>query len=168
MNAPRLLRSCAIVVATLTPLAVTAGTRFDFKTEVTGFSYSGHMAIDGTRSRVDITSGTHPLFNPGFSIITRGAGREIVVLDHTQHTYFVRKMATIGGHLATARGLGRTTASRPRVQRSRTSDGTYVVNAQYDLTMEVSGETFGATVELRATFDVDPKIEQRADRKSVV
>lgn len=162
MNALRLLRFCVTVVATLTPLAAGAGTRFDFATEVTGYSYSGHMAIDGARSRVDITEGTHPLFNAGFSIITRGGGKEIVVIDHKQKTYFVRQMANFGGHLATARGLGRTTASRPRVQRTKPDDSTYVVHAEYDLQMDVEGEKFGGTVTLDARFEVDPHIEQRA------
>lgn len=162
MNALRLLRSGAILVAFLTPLAAWAGTRFDFTTEVTGYSYSGRMAIDGTRSRIDITTGTHPLFNPGFSIITRRAGREIVVLDHAQQTYFMRTTATLGGHLATARGLGKTSASRPRVRRSRTADGAYVIHARYELTMVVEGEKLGATVDLTATFNVDRRIEQRA------
>jgi hypothetical protein len=162
MDAPRLLRFCALLVATLTPLVAAAGTRFDFTTEVTGYSYSGHMAIDGTRSRVDITAGNHPLFNPGFSIITRNAGTEIVVIDHAQKTYFVRKMGAIGGHLATARGLGPTTASHPRVSRSKKDGDSFEVRAEYDLSMQIEGETIPATVELNATFDVDPKIEQRA------
>ena len=162
MNALRLLRSCAVFVATLAPLAAAAGTRFDFTTEVTGYAYSGHMAIDGTRSRVDITAGTHPLFNPGFSIITRGAGKEIVVLDHKQHTYFVRRVATIGGHLATARGLGQASALRPHVRKSRTEPATYVVRADYELQMEVEGEKLTGTVELEARFEIDRRIAQRA------
>jgi hypothetical protein len=162
MNALRLLRSCAIVVSTLAPLAAAAGTRFDFATEVTGYSYSGHMAIDGARSRVDITEGAHPLFNAGFSIITRGAGKEIVVVDHKQHTYFVRQMVNFGGHLATARGLGRTTASHPRVQKTHPEDATYLVHAEYDLQMEIEGEKLPGTVTLDARFEVDPRVEQRA------
>jgi hypothetical protein len=162
MNALRLLRSCAVLVATLAPLAAAAGTRFDFTTDVTGYSYSGHMAIDGTRSRVDITAGTHPLFNPNFSIITRGGGKEIVVLDHTQHTYFVRQVATIGGHLATARGLGSTSALRPHVRKSRTEAQTYVVHADYDLLMDIEGEKISGTVKLEARFEIDRRIAQRA------
>jgi hypothetical protein len=161
-SARRLLRSCAVVVATLAPLAAAAGTRFDFTTEVTGYSYSGHMAIDGQRSRVDITEGTHPLFNPAFSIITRGGGKEIVVLDHKQHTYFVRHMTSMGGHLATARGLGRTTAEHPHVRRTRPEPQTYVVHAGYDLLMEVEGEKLKGTVELEARFEIDPHVEQLA------
>jgi hypothetical protein len=161
MSALRLLRSGAVFVATLAPLAATAGTRFDFSTEVTGYSYSGHMAIDGTRSRVDITEGNHPLFTAGVSIITRGDGKEIVVVEHASRTYFVRQMTTRGGHLSAARGIGRTTASHPRVRRTRTGD-TYVVHADYDLQMDVEGEKITGTVELEARFDVDPRFEQRA------
>lgn len=161
MNALRLLRSGAVLVATLTPLWVTAGTRFDFTTELTSYAYSGHMAIDGTRSRVDITTGTHPLFNPKVSILTRHSGQEIVVIDHAHRTYFVRKMTGRGGHLGTTGGLGRTRASKPRIRRTR-NGATYAVSASYDLTMEVEGETLTATVVLSATFEVDPKIEQRA------
>ncbi|HKR66588.1 MAG TPA: hypothetical protein VJZ00_22870 [Thermoanaerobaculia bacterium] len=162
MNALRLLRSGALLVATLAPLAATAATRFDFTTEVTGYTYSGRMAIDGLRSRVDITEGNHPLFNPGYSILTRGGGKEIVVLDHAQRTYFVRHMTSLGGHLATARGIGRTTASRPRVKKTKVDDRTFIVHASYELVMEVEGEKLNGTVELDARFEIDPKIEQRA------
>ncbi len=139
-----------------------AAVSFDFTTTVKGndFQYAGRMYIDGPNSRVDITSGTHPLFNPQRSIITRNDGREIVVLDHQRRTYFVRNTASMGGHLATARGIGKTNASRPRARVTR--DGERVtVDISYRLNMEVEGERMQATVDLLA--EIDPSgIEQRA------
>jgi hypothetical protein len=118
------------------------------------------MCIDAGESRVDITSGTHPLFNPNHSIITRRGGAEIVVLDHERHTYFVRNTSDMGGHLAAARGIGKTTASHAQARVSR--DGEHVrLDVSYRLTMEVEGETMPATVDLQADVE-SSAIEQRA------
>lgn len=169
MNALR-LRCCALLVAALPLLPAAAGVRFDFTTELTGYSYSGRMSIDGARSRVDITQGNHPLFNPATSIISRGRGEEIVVLDHAQKTYYVRRMENLGGHLPAMRGIGRTTASKPRIRKSReageTIDGVaterHIVHAEYEVSMLVQGETLKGSVEIEARFDVVPAIPQRA------
>ena len=169
MNALRLW-CCAVVVATLAPAGADAGVRFEFATEVTGYSYSGRMSIDGTRARVDITQGSHPLFNPNMTIISRGGGKEIVVLDHAQKTYFVRNMANMGGHLPATRGLGQSTARKPHIRKSRTAgepiEGMaterHVVHADYELSMIIEGETLKGSVQIEATFDVAPEIQQRA------
>jgi hypothetical protein len=169
MNALRLW-CCAVVVATLAPCGAAAGVRFDFATEVTGYAYSGRMSIDGTRARVDITQGSHPLFNPNVSIISRSGGKEIVVLDHAQKTYFVRNMANMGGHLPATRGIGQSTALKPHIRKSRIAgtpiDGVaterHVLHADYELSMVIEGETLKGSVQLEATFDVAPQIRQHA------
>jgi len=132
---------------------------FDFTTVVKGtdYQYAGRMFIDGTSSRVDITSGTHPLFNPQHSIITRRGGKEIVVLDHQRRTYFVRNTANMSGPLSSARGIGKTTASRSHVRV--TPEGG--VEVTYRLSMEVEGERMQATVDLTAETEAG-EIEQHA------
>lgn len=151
-----------VLLAALVPLAAHAGVRFEFTAAMTGsYSYGGRMAVEGLSSRTDITSGEHPLFNPSFSIITRDAGRQIVVLDHSRRTWFSRNGDLIAGHLGTTRGLGSTTAGKPRV-RSRRDGGHEIVTAEYTLHMNVAGEKFDATVTLEARFETAPAIEQRA------
>jgi hypothetical protein len=130
-----------------------AGVAFDFATTLTGndYSYSGRMFVEDGNSRTDITAGTHPLFNPNFSIITRKHGREIVVVDHARHTYFVRNTQYMGGHLAAARGIGKTTAFKPDVRVDRGDP--LRIRATYRLTMEVEGEKLPATVELEVSVE---------------
>jgi hypothetical protein len=139
-----------------------AGVTFEFATAVSGteYAYGGRMSIDGTSSRLDITTGTHPLFNPNFSIITRRGGKEIVVLDHGRRTYFVRKTEQMGGHLSATRGVGKASASRPQVRVTREGDR-WRVSAQYRLSMDVEGERVAGTVELEAMLELDD-VEQKA------
>ncbi|HEX2062464.1 MAG TPA: hypothetical protein VHK90_17120 [Thermoanaerobaculia bacterium] len=151
-----------LLLAVLVPLTASAGVRFEFTAAMTdSYSYAGTMSVEGLSSRTDITSGEHPLFNPNFSIITRNAGRQIVVLDHGRRTWFSRNGDLIAGHLGTTRGLGSTTAGRPRV-RSRRDDGVEIVTAEYTLRMNVEGEQLDATVLLEARFETAPALEQRA------
>jgi hypothetical protein len=139
-----------------------AGVTCDFTTVVKGndYQYSGKMYIDGASSRVDIASGVHPLFNPHHSIITRDGGKEIVVLDHEHHTFFVRNTSAMGGHLATARGIGKTSASRPHARVTREGERV-TVDVSYRLSMEVEGERMQATVDLLAEVDASD-VEQHA------
>lgn len=165
------LRWCVVILAALVPGGAAAGVRFDFASEVSGvtYSYRGRMIVDGTSSRIDVTEGTHPLFNPKFSIITRDAGRQIVVLDHSRRTFFNRNGSTIAGHLGTTRGLGNSIAEKPRVRSRRSAssvDGVatqrHSLHAEYRLNMNVEGESIEATVIIDATFDVLRDVPQRA------
>lgn len=155
-------RVALLLLIALTTVVAHAGVRFDFTTEVTGYKYSGRMSIEDTRSRVDITEGAHPVFNPSHSIITRAGGKDILVLDHKNRTYFMRYSELIGGHLSTTRGIGRTTASKPRVSRTRVTGDRYVLNVAYRLSMDVEGEKLDGSVEMEAQFDLSPEIVQRA------
>jgi len=164
----------AFLLAAVAVSPAVAGTTFDFVTVVSGittYTYSGTMAIDGTSSRVDFTSGEHPLFNPTFSIITVGGGDEILVLDHKHQTFFHRYGSQMGGHLSTARGLGASTASGATFHVAReaapaTPDGSAVthtrVTAHYRLSMQVGGEEVPASVELEAQFWTVDRLPQRA------
>jgi hypothetical protein len=153
VNALALVRTCCgFVIAALLPVAAAAGLRFDFATNINGsYSYAGRMAVDGTSSRTDITSGTHPLFNPNFSIITRDEGRQLLVLDHSRRTWFNRNGDLLAGHLGTTRGLGASSARKPRVRSFRDGDA-QVVRAEYTLAMTVEGEKLHGSVTLDARF----------------
>lgn len=153
MNALALVRTCCgFVIAALLPVAAAAGVRFDFTADIAGsYAYSGRMTADGTSSRTDITSGTHPLFNPNFSIITRDEGRQLVILDHSRRTFFNRNGDLIAGHLGTTRGLGSSSVRKPRVRSFRERDE-QVVRVEYIVAMTVEGEKLEATVTLEARF----------------
>ena len=154
MLAPLLLRCCGFVIAALLPLAAAAGVRFEFTAEIAGsYAYSGQMSVDGKQSRTDITRGAHPLFNPNFSIITRDAGRQLVILDHAHRTWFTRNGDLLAGHLGTARGLGNSHARKPRVRSFRDGDES-VVTAEYALTMTFDGEKLEGSVTLEARFTI--------------
>lgn len=157
-----MIARCLAVLLLAIGVEAHAGVSCDFTTVVKGsdYQYAGKLYLDGANSRVDITSGTHPLFNPQHSIITREGGREIVVLDHQRRTYFVRDTKAMGGPIAAARGIGKTNASRPHARVTR--DGNRVtVDVSYRLNMEVEGERMQATVDLLAELDAGA-IEQRA------
>src|SRR4028118_110847 len=144
------IRRLAVFVAVLLPLSVSAGVRCAFKTETPrpAYSYGGRLMIERDRSRIDITEGNHPLFNPNTSVITREAGAEIILLDHQRKTWSQRPGKQLGGHLSTTRGLsGIASASNAAVQTDRSSNE-HRLNATYSIMMEVEGERFPATVEL--------------------
>jgi hypothetical protein len=151
----------AVLVTIATSAA--AGVRFDFSVELSGdaYSYRGKIAIQGTSSRVDIVEGSHPLFNPNYTILTRAGGNEIVVLDHRRRTYWKRRTGDMAGHLATTRGIGKSTARRPRLETAR-EGATQLLTARYELMMDVEGERFPGTVEMEARVETDARIEQRA------
>ncbi|HEX6161408.1 MAG TPA: hypothetical protein VF111_14630, partial [Thermoanaerobaculia bacterium] len=152
------------LVALAAPAAAMAGVRFDLSTEFSGsegYSYRGRMIIDGNRTRIDVTEGSHPLFNPNFTILTRDRGAEIVVLDHVRRTYFSRKTAAMSGHLSTIRGIGKSDARRPRIHSAH-RDGAFVLTATYGLANEVEGEHFQGTVEMDVRIETHPDARQHA------
>lgn len=170
MNAvTRLLRTGVVLFAACVSVCAQAGVRFDFVADASGYSYAGRMSIEGTKMRVDITSGAHPMFNKNLSFISRNAGTEVLVLDHARRSYFQRQVGHIGGPIATARGLGRTRTSRHRVTKTKEALANggpaterHTIRADYSLLMEVAGEQLDATVWMEAQFDIDPQIKQRA------
>lgn len=151
-----------------------AGVRFDFETSVTGsrpYSYSGRISVDTEDSRMDISSGTHPLFNPNFSVITRRDGSQLLIIDHAHKQYFLRNTEQMRGHLSTAGGIGKTTASEPVIRVAHepggSIDGTetekHVLHAEYQLTMLVEGESLKAAV----IMDVASWVTGRAPRHAL-
>jgi hypothetical protein len=158
-------RRLAIFVAVLFPLFAAAGIRCDIKTELTSpeYSYSGTLLIERDRSRVDITDGNHPLFNANTSVITRGGGAEIILLDHERKTWSQRPGDALGGHLSTTRGINMaTTASDAEVRTDRDSDE-HRLTAKYSLMMEIEGERIPATVEIEVVSELS-SLRQNAFR----
>lgn len=165
----RIVTALLLAVVSVPFSAHAAGVRFDFVAEAPRYTYRGRMWIDGTQSRLEITEGNHPLFNPNIMILSRKAGLHITVVDHTTRTFFQRDVAASSGPLATARGMGTNTASRWHITktRERLDDGgdateRHTVRAEYRLDMDVEGEKIDATVKMHAEFDIDPRVRQRA------
>lgn len=158
------IRLLAVFVAVLLPTAASAGIRCDFTTVLTSpsYSYGGVLTIEGDRSRVDLTSGNHPLFNPNTSVITRDGGLDIIVLDHEHKTWHQRTSTVMGGHLSTTRGLGAiATPSKATIRTERTGDE-HKLLASYSLAMTVEGENLPAKVELEVVSKFDLNLRQRA------
>lgn len=150
------IRRLAIFVAVLFPFYAAAGIRCDIRTEISSpeYSYSGTMLIERDRSRVDIREGNHPLFNANTSVITRGGGAEIIILDHERKTWSQRPAEGLGGHLSTTRGLNMaTTASDAEVRTDRDAEEHRLV-AKYSLLMEIEGERIPATVEMEVVSEL--------------
>jgi hypothetical protein len=140
-------------------------TSFDFLTTIDGahpYSYEGHMTVSNTFSRVDVTRGGHPLFNPDYTIISQRNGQVLLVLDHKQKTYFVRETNALSGPMATVRGFSRTTASNVSIQIRRDGDSRaevesrrttrYSVHITYDLQIVVEDETLAAKVDISGSL----------------
>ena len=161
-----LWRVAAVAFALFLPVSATAAVRFDFIAEASTYTYSGRMTLDGKRIRIDVLEGNHPLFNPNVSMIARGSGSQILVLDHERKTYFQRAGAPIAGPLATVRGIGASEAIKPRVSKRREDlEGgleRYVVTADYSVVMDIGGEKVNGSVAIDAEFDVDPRFRQFA------
>jgi hypothetical protein len=167
MNVTRWLLAATL----LGTFSVDGGVRFDFVANAGTYSYSGRMWIEGTKSRLVITEGRHPLFKPDIMILTHNGGMKVIVVDHATHTYFQRTFIEARGPLATVAGIGTSSASRWRVSKSKEhlDDGgaateRHIVRVQYDLTMEVEGQKLDGTVQMEAEFDIDPTIVQKAHR----
>ena len=164
-----LFRSVCLLVVAAGAASAPAATRFDFTAEAPTYSYTGRVALDGERSRIDMTSGNHPLFNSGITLITRKKGDDIIVVDHSRKTFFQRfPPENMRGPLATAAGIGRSEVVSSSVTKRRellAGPGNierHTIRADYTLNMEVDGEKMGATVSVVAEFDIDPSISQRA------
>jgi hypothetical protein len=153
------------LVLSLTMSGAAMATSFDFATTIDGahpYSYEGHMTVSNTFCRVDVTRGVHPLFNPGFTIISQRNGQVILVLDHKQKTYFVRETNGMSGPLATVRGFARSTAANASV-RIHSEGGEigaagarrttrYSLHITYDMKIAVEDEQFSATVDVSGSL----------------
>ena len=141
--------------------AAAAAATIDFVTTVEGahsYSYAGHLSLRGVFSRIDISSGSHPLFNPANSIVTQKRGDVILVLNHRDRTYFFRDSAGMSGPLSTARGFEESTASNVSVEVEKVKGepaefngrrlNHYSVRVRYNLMIMVAGEKVPAKVEM--------------------
>ncbi len=150
-------------VAVLFPAALSAAVKCDFNTILTSpnYSYRGTIVFDGERARIDITEGSHPLFNPNTTIITRVGGKEIVMIDHARKTWFLRHSDAMGGHLSTSRGIGKSSGSEPRVRIER-DDDEHRLHLEYDLSMEIEGEKLTGRVVMDVVTEFGAGYRQRA------
>lgn len=152
----------AVLVAALLPIGAAAAVRAEFSTVLTSpsYSYGGVLTVDRDRSRIDFTSGNHPLFNENTSVITREGGLDIILIDHSTKTWSQRASAGLGGHLSTTRGLGReTTASKATVRTER--DGSeHRLFASYSIVMTIEGERLPATVEMKVVSELEGTRQQ--------
>lgn len=157
------IRWLALAVAVLFPQALAAAVRADFHTILTSpnYSYRGTLVIDGDRARLDITEGSHPLFNANTSIITKAGGKEIVMLDHARKTWYLRRAEGMGGHLSTSRGMGKTTGLNHQLRASREGED-HRVHLEYDLLMEIEGEQMRGRVLMDVVTSFGPPYRQRA------
>src|SRR5438105_4736901 len=105
MTGPRWMLGLLLVAAP----ALQAGVTFDFHCEKKGtasYSFSGRAFMQGRNIRYEITEGSHPVFNPGITIISKDGGSVLLILDHKQRTYFFRSTGAMAGPLATYRAPG--------------------------------------------------------------
>ena len=142
-----------------------AAASLDFVTTVEGlqpYSYAGHLSLRGAFSRIDITSGRHPLFNPATSIVTQKRGDVILVLNHADRTYFFRGTGDMSGPLSTARGFEKSKASNVSVVVEKVVGepaefggrrlNHYSIRIRYDLEILVENEKLPATVEMTGSL----------------
>lgn len=151
------------VVAVVFPVALSAAVKCDFNTILTSpnYSYRGTLVFDGERSRLDITEGSHPLFNPNTTIITRVGGKEIVMIDHARKTWYLRHSDAMGGHLSTSRGMGKSSGSDPEVRVDR--DGNEQrIHLEFALQMEIESEQLKGRVVMDVVTEFGPGYRQRA------
>lgn len=159
----RALLVSLLVAAFAFPLA--AATVFDFVCKTMSsapYEFSGHASIAGDRVRYDVTDGNHPVFNPRVTIITKDRGETLIIIDHRQRTWFMRKTLYMSGPLSTWKAPGQTGATKPQVVVTKEEDPPetiagvpttkYTLDANYGVNMNVEGEKLKATVRTAATL----------------
>ncbi len=140
-----------------------AGTVIDYEchTEASAsYAFTLRVSIDGPNARYDVIQGIHPVFNPKITVISKDEGVTLIVLDHKQHTYFIRKTAAMSGALSTWKAPG--TVGESHVQLDvQPGEGSTIAGrdvrghrarASYDLELQVEGEKLEARVEAEASF----------------
>jgi hypothetical protein len=153
------------LVLSLAMSGAALATSFDFVTTIDGahpYSYEGRMTVSKTFCRVDVTRGAHPMFNPGYTVISQRNGQVILVLDHKQRTYFVRETNGMSGPLATVHGFAPSTAVNASIRIHSEGGETGVAEARrttryslhitYNLQIAVDDEKFLATVDVSGSL----------------
>jgi hypothetical protein len=159
-------RPLPLALVLLLALSASApGASFDFVTTIDGahpYSYEGHMTVSNTFCRVDVTRGSHPLFNPEYSIISQRNGQSLLILDHKLKTYFVRDTNGLTGPMAGARGFARTTAANASIDVRREREPgdevesrrttRYSIHVTYDMQITVDDERLSGKVDIKGSL----------------
>lgn len=135
---------------------------FDCHAESTApYSFTARISIDGPNARYDTVEGLHPVFNPKITVISRDEGETLIIIDHKQKTYFIRKSRAMSGPLSTWKAPGTTGDSGVSFDVERREEtGTiagrpvrrYDARGEYDLRMKLEGEKMSAHVKSEGTF----------------
>jgi hypothetical protein len=120
------------------------------------YSYRGRALVEGDSVRYDVLQGTHVLFNPQYSVISRQGGKTLIILDHRMKTYFMRDARQMMGPISTWRAPGQqdTSSVSTHVSKDETAKGDvgghpaskYDLKASYTIAMKVEGEKMKARV----------------------
>ncbi|MBV9496063.1 MAG: hypothetical protein JOZ54_17580 [Acidobacteria bacterium] len=159
-----------LLVAALFALALPAfaGTSFVFECHNQGsvpYSFQGKAWIEGPHARYDVIEGSHPLFNPKMSIVSRERGAFLMIIDHRQRTYFMRSTDLMTGQLALWKGPGTSKASKHTVTASSSDETAKLagrdtkkasVHVAYNMAMELEGEKLKGRVDADASFWMMP------------
>ena len=146
-------------------LPLSAGYVFDFECKSTSsvtYTFRGHAAIEGANARYDVVGGAHPVFNPNITIISRDGGRNLIIIDHRQKTWFMRRTASMSGPLSTWKAPGQISAQRGWVKVVRAAEPgetiaghattKYTAAVEYTIAMNVEGEKMNAKVTAHASL----------------
>lgn len=135
---------------------------FDCHSEsTTPYSFTARISIDGPNARYDTLDGLHPVFNPKITVISRDEGATLIIIDHKQKTYFIRKSRSMTGPLSTWKAPGTNDESKVSLDVDRRDETDtvagrpvrrYDARAEYDLSMKFGGEKMDAHVKSEATF----------------
>lgn len=125
------------------------------------YSFVARVSIDGPNARFDTIEGLHPVFNAKISIISRDEGETLIIIDHKQKTYFIRKSKAMSGPLSTWKAPGTQDDSKVSFDVDRTEEletiaghqaRKYRAHAEYDLHMKIENEKLSAHVNAEGTF----------------
>lgn len=154
----------SLLLAAVLAHSAAAATTFTFECRNNGtvpYTFRGRAVVEGTSARYDVTEGSHPLFNPRMTVVSKDRGAVLMIMDHRQKTYFMRTTDSMTGQLALWKGPGKSRESRHEVLVAREDapatiaghDTTkYTVRAGYNLAMEVEGERLKGRVDAVASF----------------
>ncbi|HVR39899.1 MAG TPA: hypothetical protein VMU84_12455, partial [Thermoanaerobaculia bacterium] len=158
------LRARLPLVLMFTVSQAWAGVALEFETRTSStasYQFRGRALIDGANARYDVLNGAHPVFNPQITIISRDGGQNLIVIDHRQRTWFMRRTGSMSGPLSTWKAPGQTANSHGWVKNTRAEEASEVIAGQpttkyttsmdYTIDMNIEGEKLKAHVVVEAT-----------------
>jgi hypothetical protein len=157
-------RAWLAVVLTVAAFPLAAGTvmELDCHSDSTSpYSFVARISIDGPNARFDVIEGMHPVFNPKITVISRDEGETLIIIDHKQKTYFIRKSRAMSGPISTWKAPGGINESKVSFDVDRGNEletiagrsvRRYRAQAEYDISMKLEGEKMSAHVKSEGTF----------------